>query len=42
MDEATEYLKSKGMIVPPCTNFEITGDFGQVDLAELLTEFKKA
>ena len=40
MDEALEFLKSKGMIIEPCTAFEITGKFGTVNLVELLNEFK--
>lgn len=40
MNEAIQFLKRKEMLCPMCTQFVISGDFGEVDLVELLTEFK--
>jgi hypothetical protein len=35
-----EFLKSKGLIKEGFTEFVITGDFGKVELTELLKEYK--
>lgn len=41
MEDAIEFLRSKGMLDSECTKFQITGAFGTVDLVELLVEFKE-
>ncbi len=38
---ALEFLKDKNMIKDGFTKFFITGDFGEVELTELLDEFVK-
>lgn len=38
--EELELLKSKGLIKDGFTEFVITGDFGKVELTELLKEYK--
>ena len=35
-----EFLKSKGLIKEGFTKFIVTGDFGKVELTELLKEYK--
>ena len=35
-----EFLKSKGLIKEAFTKFTITGDFGEVELTDLLKEYK--
>lgn len=38
-DEATQFLRDKGLIKDYATTFIISGDFGQINLAELLEEY---
>ena len=40
--KAEEYLKSKGMIKPGNDKLIISGDFGAVDLAELMESFAES
>jgi hypothetical protein len=39
IQKATDFLKTKGMITDSCTRFIITGDFGEITLNSLLSEF---
>ncbi|WP_341221050.1 hypothetical protein [Polaribacter atrinae] len=40
--EELNFLKAKGLIKEDCTKLVISGDFGKIELTELLKEYKLA